>query len=156
MAALQLRHAKEHGLAEIARKESVKSLCSYERRAWRSAGVRLPCWTALRSILAASDEMTSFESACGVFAAVVSTPGLRPPSEWIELIKGEHVFANVADAQRFASGVMALYNEVARSVTELDAHCCPPPEDHRAVQEFCEGYLRIAASEVAAIRSPDA
>ena len=110
----------------------------------------------LRSILASSGGMSSFHAACGVFAAVVSMPDFRAPSEWIDLIKGDHVFAGVADAQRFTNGVMALYNEVVRSVTELGAHCCPPAEDQNGVREFCEGYMRIAASEAAAFQDPQA
>jgi uncharacterized protein YecA (UPF0149 family) len=51
---------------------------------------------------------------------------------------------------------MALYNEVVRSVTELGAHCCPAAEDPDGVREFCEGYLRIAASEAAAFEDPQA
>lgn len=51
---------------------------------------------------------------------------------------------------------MALYNEVVRSVMELGAHCCPPVEDQNAVREFCEGYVRIAASEAAAFQDPKA
>jgi hypothetical protein len=42
----------------------------------------------LRSTLASSDKMISFAGACGVFAAVVSMPDFRAPSEWIEVIKG--------------------------------------------------------------------
>jgi uncharacterized protein len=110
----------------------------------------------LRSAMAASGRMIGFHGACGVFAAVVSTPQLRAPSEWLGLIKGDHVFADLADAQRFTNGVMALYNEVVRSVTELGAHCCPPPEYHDAAREFCDGFLRIAASDAAAIQVPDA
>ena len=110
----------------------------------------------LRRIQAMSDSMVSFHGACGVFAAVASTPDLRAPGEWLDLIKGDHVFADVADAQRFASGLMALYNEVVHSITELGAHCCPPPDDHEAVRQFCEGYLRIAAGEAAAFGDPSA
>jgi len=110
----------------------------------------------LRNLLASSGKMSSFHGACGVFAAVVSTPDFRAPSEWIELIKGDHIFANVADAQRFTNGVMALYNEVVRSVTELGAHCSPPAEDQNGVREFCEGYMRIAASEAEAFQDPQA
>lgn len=40
--------------------------------------------------------------------------------------KGGHAFADGADAQRFRSGSMALYNEVVHSLTALAAHCCPP------------------------------
>jgi uncharacterized protein YecA (UPF0149 family) len=110
----------------------------------------------LRNTLASSGRMSSFHGVCGVLAAVVSMPDFRAPSEWIELIKGDHIFASVADVQRFTNGVMALYNEVVRFVTELGAHCCPPAEDQNAVREFCEGYMRIAASEAATFRDPKA
>jgi uncharacterized protein len=125
-------------------------------RALWNVTIAQPDIAELRSTLGSSDRMISFHGACGVFAAVVSTPDLRAPSEWIEVIKGDQIFASIADAQRFTGGVMALYNEVVRSVTELGAHCCPAAEDPDAVREFCEGYLWIVASEAAAFEDSKA
>jgi hypothetical protein len=59
--------------------------------------------------------------------------------EWLDLLKGDHVFEELAEVRRFTEGVMALYGEVSRSVTEFGARCCPPPEDGEAAREFCAG-----------------
>jgi uncharacterized protein YecA (UPF0149 family) len=109
--------------------------------------VAQPAIAALRLTLASANDMMSFHRACGVFAAVASAPELRMPSEWLDLVKGDHVFEGLAEVQRFTEGMMALYGEVVRSVTECGAHCCPPPEDHDAAREFCAGYVRIAISD---------
>jgi uncharacterized protein YecA (UPF0149 family) len=110
----------------------------------------------LRRTLDSSSKMSSFYATCGVFAAVVSAPDFHGPSEWLDLVKGDHVFDGIAELQRFTHGLMALYNEVVRSVTELGAHCCPPAENQDAVREFCDGYLRVASSEAAAFQDPEA
>lgn len=118
-------------------------------RALWDAAVARPAIAELRRALDSANGTMSFQCACGLFAALASTPKLRAPREWLDLVKGDHVFQDLADAQRFMDGVMALYNEVVHSVTELDAHCCPPPEDHGAVREFCEGYVKIAVGDPA-------
>jgi uncharacterized protein len=118
------------------------------RRLW-DLTIAEPAIAALKHRLASSKGALGFHRTCGVFAAVASTPEFRAPSEWLDLIKGDHVFEDVVDVQEFTNGVMALYSEVLRSVTELGAHCCPPPEDHDAVREFCAGYMTIAISEPA-------
>jgi uncharacterized protein YecA (UPF0149 family) len=126
-----------------------------DRNLWSHA-IAQPAIVELRRTLAAAKGAMSFDRACGLFAAVASTPTMRPPSEWIDLVKGDHVFEDIADVQRFANGVMALYNEVLRSVSKLDGHCCPPAEDHDAVREFCLGYLMIAFSDAERAQSPTA
>jgi uncharacterized protein len=119
-----------------------------QRALWKLA-IAQPAIAELKRILASSKGAMSFDRACGVFAAVVSTPELLAPTEWLDLIKGEHVFEDLADVQRFTNGAMALYNEVLRALTELGSQCCPPPEDHDAVGEFCVGYLTIALRDPA-------
>ena len=116
------------------------------RTLWDLA-IAQPDIAALQRTLASSNGAMGFHRACGVFAAVASTPEFRAPSEWLDLVKGDHIFEGLADVQGFTNGVMALYSEVLRSVTELGAHCCPPPEDHDAVREFCAGYVTIAISD---------
>lgn len=106
-----------------------------------------PAIAELRRTLASSRAMTGFHRVCGMFAALGSVPQARQPSEWLEMIKADHVFEGVDDVQRFASGVMALYSEVLRSVQACGAHCCPPAEDHDAVREFCAGYWSIAGED---------
>lgn len=119
-----------------------------DRNPWTRV-IAQPAIAELRRTLASAKGAMSFDRACGLFAAIASTPTMRPPSEWIDLVKGDHVFENLADVQRFVNGIMALYNEVLRSVAELDGHCCPPPDDDDAVREFCLGYLTIALSDPA-------
>jgi yecA family protein len=117
------------------------------RRASWDAAVAKPAIAELRQFLASAIDAMSFPRACGVFAAIASAPELRAPSEWLDLITSDHVFHDLADARRFTEGVMALYEEVARSVTACDAHCCPPPDDRDATREFCAGYVGIALSD---------
>lgn len=117
-----------------------------ERALWEQT-IAQPAIAALRGILDASADTMSFHGACGVFAGVATTPELVRPSEWIEIIKRDHAFADLADAQCFTSGALALYTEVLRSVGEQRAHCCPAPDDTDAVREFCAGYVRIALND---------
>lgn len=119
-----------------------------KRRLWNAA-IAQPAIAQLQRTLESAHGTISFHGACGLFAALASTPDFRTPSEWLALVKGDHVFENLADAQRFTSGAMALYNEVVHSVAELDAHCCPPPEDREAIRQFCAGYVTIALSDPA-------
>jgi uncharacterized protein len=118
------------------------------RALWELA-IAQPAIAALQHTLASANGAMGFQRACGVFAAVASAPEFRAPGEWLALVKGNHVFEGLADVQSFTNGVMALYNEVLRSVTELGAHCCPPPEDPDDVREFCAGYVTIATSDPA-------
>jgi len=119
-----------------------------DRAVWELA-MEQPIIADLRRALdgSGSDKAMSFHGACGVFAAVASAPELLRPGAWLDMIKGEHVFDDLADAQRFTSSVMALYSEVLRSVNERSADCCPPAGDHDAVREFCAGYVRVAFND---------
>jgi uncharacterized protein len=117
-----------------------------DRAVWELAMAQ-PTIAELRRALDASEEAMSFHGACGVFAAVASAPELLRPGAWLDMIRGDHVFADLAGAQRFTGRVMALYSEVLRSVGQRGADCCPPAEDHEAVREFCAGYVRIAFND---------
>jgi uncharacterized protein YecA (UPF0149 family) len=110
----------------------------------------------LKRTLDAPNGSVSFQRACGIFAALASTPEMRSPSEWLAMIKADRVFTDLEDVQRFTNGLMALYNEVLQSVNDADAHCCPAPEDHDAVREFCEGYVSIAISDPTALQDKQA
>ena len=109
--------------------------------------VAQPSIADLKRVLDASDDMMSFQSACGLFAAVASAPELVGPSTWLGMIRMDHAFADLAEAQQFTNGAMTLYNEVLRSVTEHDVHCCPGPSDGDAIREFCTGYVKVALSD---------
>ena len=104
-----------------------------ERAVWERA-MEQPAIAELKRALDASDEAMSFHGACGVFAAVASAPELLRPGAWLDIIKRDHVFEDLEEAQRFTSGVMVLYSEVLRSVSERGADCCPPARDHEAVR----------------------
>lgn len=117
-----------------------------DRTAWELA-MEQPTIAEIRRVLDVSGEAMSFRGACGVFAAVASAPELLRPGAWLDMIKGDHVFEDLADAQRFTGGLMALYSEVLRSVSERGADCCPSAQDHEAVREFCAGYVRIAFND---------
>lgn len=117
------------------------------KRALWELGAAQPAIAELRRTLGSAKGTMSFHRACGIFAAVASAPELRTPSEWLDLIRGDCVFEDIAETQRFIEGAMALYTEVSRSVTEHGAHCCPAPEDGDAVREFCAGYVKIAMSD---------
>lgn len=138
-----LQTIDEDGIHSFAEQHSDQAA---DRALWDLA-ISQPAITELKRILASSNGAVDFHRLCGVFAAVVTTPEPRHPSEWLELAQGDHVFENLEDAQVFTNGMMALYNEVLRSVTEQGAHCCPPPEDHDAVREFCAGYVTIAIND---------
>ena len=140
-----LRTIEEDGIHSFTEPDSDRSSM---RALWDLATAQ-PAIAELRRTLTESNDTSAFHRACGVFAAVASAPELRRPSEWLDLVKGDRVFEDLADAQRFANGVMALYDAVLRSVSECGAHCCPPPEDHAAVGAFCEGYVRIASTDPA-------
>lgn len=99
----------------------------------------------IRRALDGSPEMMDFHEAAGVFAAVATAPTMVRPSAWMDMVKGEHIFEGIQEVQGFSQGVMALYNEVLRSVAEQDAHCVPAPTDQEAVRQFCQGYITIAA-----------
>jgi uncharacterized protein YecA (UPF0149 family) len=113
-----------------------------------------PAIAELDRIHSSSGKASGCHHACGVFAAVASVPEPPATDEWLELARGDHEFRNVAEAQRFAHGTVDLYNEVVRSVTELNAHCCPPAENHEAIRQFCEGYMQIASGVEDALRDP--
>lgn len=103
--------------------------------------------TELRRLLNGAPNLMSFGETCGLFAAVATAPHMVAPGRWLDLIKGKHIFEDSVEVQRFTKGVMALYNEMLRSVAELGAHCCPDPADRDAVRAFCRGYLRIALED---------
>jgi len=109
--------------------------------------VAQPSIADLKRVLDASDDMMSFQSACGLFAAVASAPELVGPSTWLGMIRRDHAFTDLEEAQQFTNGAMALYNEVVRSVAEHDVHCCPHPGDRDAIREFCAGYVKVALSD---------
>jgi uncharacterized protein YecA (UPF0149 family) len=138
-----LQTIERDGIHSFAERESDPAAM---RALWDLA-VAQPAIAELRRTLASGNGMVGFHGACGVFAAVASAPELRTPSEWLDLVRGDHVFERLSDVQRFTEGVMALYGEVVRSVMECSAHCCPPPEDSDAAREFCAGYVRIALSD---------
>jgi uncharacterized protein len=96
-----------------------------------------------------SPGMIGFCEAIGVFAAVATAPTPVRPGVWMDMVKGDHVFEDMVAVEGFSQGVIALYNEVLRSVSEHGAHCCPDPDDHAAVRRFCRGYLAIAADDPA-------
>ncbi|MCS6760463.1 MAG: YecA family protein, partial [Candidatus Devosia euplotis] len=101
----------------------------------------------IRRALDVSPEMMGLHEAAGVCAAVATAPTVVRPSAWMDMVKGEHIFEGMQEVQGFSQGVMALYNEVQRSVGEQHAHCVPTPTDQEAVRQFCQGYIAIAADD---------
>ncbi|HET8938835.1 MAG TPA: UPF0149 family protein [Polyangiales bacterium] len=124
------------------------------KRALWNAAVAQPDIAELRRTLDSANGTMSFHGACGLFAALASTPKLRTPREWLDLVTGDYRFKDVTDARHFMNGVMTLYNEVVHSMTELGAHCCPPPEDDANLRDFCEGYMKIAIDDPASHEEP--
>jgi len=116
-------------------------------RAMWATTTELPSISEIKHTLDTSAQMMSFHATCGLFAAVATVPNMIPPSAWLDMIKGEYRFEGMEEVQRFTNGIMALYNEVLRSVTDQGAHCCPDPKDHAAVRAFCEGYLRVVVAD---------
>ncbi len=135
-----LRSIDEDGIESFAQ-------ASGDRRTGRAMWAmttELPAISEVKRTLDTASQMMSFHATCGLFAAVATVPEMIPPSAWLDMIKGEHAFAGLQEVESFTTGIMALYNEVLRSLGDLGAHCCPDPEDHGAVRAFCKGYLDVA------------
>ncbi len=97
----------------------------------------------LKRMLEASPKLLNFQAICGLFAAVATAPALVPPSSWLPTVLGEHTFANQREAAACTGALMALYEEVLRTLGDHDACFCPDPSDRDAVLEFCSGYVGI-------------
>ncbi|MEN9578603.1 MAG: hypothetical protein RJA70_1612 [Pseudomonadota bacterium] len=125
------------------------------RARWNSVVAQAPI-AEFKRILDGSADMMSFQCACGLFAALASAPELVGPSTWLDMLRREQPFADLAEAQQFANGAMALYNGIQRSLTALDVRFCPAPSDEDAIREFCAGYVQVALSDATWIDDRDA
>ena len=63
----------------------------------------------------------------GYVAALIVSPEMVPPSEWLPGVwGGDTTFGDVAEAEALVAAVMGHYNRVARELAEEpDAYACP-------------------------------
>jgi uncharacterized protein len=134
-----LRAIDEDGIESFAKASGDPAL---GRRLWTITCSRPPI-AELKRMLEASPKLLNFQAICGLFAAVATAPALVPPSSWLPTVLGEHTFANQREAAAFTGALMALYEEVLRTLGDHDACFCPDPSDRDAVLEFCSGYVGI-------------
>ena len=86
----------------------------------------------------ADEEAMSWPETAGFLLAVQACPDLVMPSEWIETIQGDVVFADVEEAQAVNEARMALMNWVADCIRQdrpaIPQDCRPGPEPLRILE----------------------
>jgi hypothetical protein len=113
------------------------------RALWDLAMTQQPAITELKRTLATSGRTMSFNRACGTFAAVASTPELRMPNEWFDMVKGDHVFENLADRDPWRASCTTLLEVDAlrrvftfEVVAQANAHVTLGPRSANALEIF--------------------
>lgn len=119
----------------------------------------------------ADDEAMSWPETAGFLFAVQACPDLVMPSEWIDIVQGQAVFADLDEAQAVSEARMALMNWVSDCIRKdqpaIPVDCTPDPDPLRIVESdnnfsrWCRGvtgghdWLEQSWDEVLEIDSDD-
>jgi len=83
----------------------------------------------------------------GFFAALICTPQLVMPSQYIpEIFGGEDAaYESMVEAERFMSTLMAHWNDIARTLKQDDFYLPLLPEDDNGVargNDWAKGFIQ--------------
>lgn len=77
----------------------------------------------------------------GLFTAVGSSPTMRMPNEWLEIVIGESRLEDEAQAQQLVGALMGAYNAALEDLDDPSAKIGPDVENEVAVAQWCRGYV---------------
>ena len=78
----------------------------------------------------------------GLLVAIHSGPDLVPPSRWIPLVLGDHVFEDQKSAESGMTVLTALYATAGDQLRSDVSTVHPAADDTDAMTAYCSGYLR--------------
>ena len=109
------------------------------------------------SVAATIDDMgLDLDWTMGLLVAVHTGPDLVPPSRWVPLVLGDHVFEDQASAESGMAVMIGLYetagDQLRRDVTAV----LPSADDADAMAAYCGGYLQGARLHDTWTRDDDA
>ncbi|RFF26733.1 MULTISPECIES: UPF0149 family protein [unclassified Wenzhouxiangella] len=100
----------------------------------------------------ADDEAMSWPETAGFLFAVQACPDLVMPSEWLEIVQGQAVFADLDEAQAVSEARMALMNWISDCIRQnrpaIPVDCTPDAEPLRILEadnnfsRWCRGVTK--------------